>query len=224
MTRRPPAVADFARPQTAQAAVLAELRSRILTGALPPGTALRQEELSAQLGVSRVPIREALRMLEAEGHVTYAAHRGYRVVELRIEDLEEIYHLRGLIEDDLIRNSIGSWSDDDVAEMRAAFEHLSRVEAAAEPDPVELAAANRRFHSAILRPTPRTERILATLWDASEAHRARWFAAAENVERGAHEHARAMAAAEARDADALVRILAAHRAGAIAALRPLLAP
>ncbi len=216
-------MADFTRPPTAQAAVLAELRARILDGRLPPGAALRQEELSTQLGVSRVPVREALRMLEAEGHVTYAAHRGYRVVHLEIADLEEIYHLRALIEDDLIRRTARAWSDDDLATIRHAFGELSRIESAIDPDPLALAAANRRFHAAILRPGPRTERILATLWDASEAHRARWFASPENVARGAHEHARALAAVQAGDAEALVAILAEHRAGAIAALRPLLA-
>lgn len=217
-------MASFARPQTAQAAVLAELRSWILNGTLPPGTALRQEELSSQLGVSRVPVREALRMLEAEGHVSYEPHRGYRVVELHIEDLEEIYHLRALIEDDLIRRAVRTWTEQDIARIGAAYADLARIEADPDPDPIRLAAANRRFHAAVLSPTPRAERILATLWDASEAHRARWFAASENIERGALEHAAAMAAVRRRDAPALIRILSEHRAGAIAALRPLLAP
>ncbi len=63
-----------------------------------------------------------------------------------------------------------------------------------------MAAANRAFHWAILRPTPRAERILTTLWDASEVYRARWFAVSDNVARGAQEHARALAAVEAGDA------------------------
>lgn len=212
-------MADFTRPPTAQAAVLEELRARILTGELPPGSALRQEQLSTRLGVSRVPLREALRRLEAEGHVVYAAHRGYRVVELRIEDLEEIYHLRELIEDDLARRSMATLSVDDVATIRRAFHVLDRIEGTPSPDPVALAAANRSFHWSVLRPTPRSERILVTLWDASEAYRARWFAHPGNVTRGNAEHARAMAAVEAGDADTLVQVLADHRRSTIASLR-----
>lgn len=212
-------MAEFTRPPTAQAAVLGELRARILTGVLPPGSALRQDELSSQLGVSRVPLREALRMLEAEGHVVYAAHRGYRVAELRIEDLEEIYHLRELIEDDLARRSVATLSVDDVAAIRQAFDLLDRIEGTPSPDPVALAAANRAFHWAVLRPTPRAERILVTLWDASEAYRARWFAHPGNVASGGVEHARAMAAVEAGDAETLVRVLADHRGSTIASVR-----
>ena len=96
-------MADFQRPPTAQEAVLVEVRSRILRGDIAPGTPLRQEDLAASLGVSRVPVREALRILESEGHVTYIAHRGYRVAELDLDELAEIYHLRALIEDDLAR-------------------------------------------------------------------------------------------------------------------------
>lgn len=212
-------MADFHRPPTAQEAVLVELRSRILRGDPAPGTPLRQEDLAAELGVSRVPVREALRMLESEGHVTYVAHRGYRVAELDLDDLEEIYHLRGLIEDDLARRAVAERSPEHVTAVRTAHARLAAAERADPADAAETSAANRAFHWAILRPTPRAERILTTLWDASEVYRARWFALGDNVARGAHEHAEAVAAVTAWDADALVAILAAHRAGAISALR-----
>jgi len=210
-------MADFRRPPTAQEAVLVELRGRILRGDLAPGSPLRQEDLADSLGVSRVPVREALRMLESEGHVAYAAHRGYRVAELDLDDLEEIYHLRALIEDDLARRALDRGDPTHLAGVRSAHMHLATAEASG--DPTAMAGANRAFHWAILRPPPRADRILTTLWDASEVYRARWFALSENIARGAHEHARALAAVEAGDADALVLVLAEHRAGAISALR-----
>jgi DNA-binding GntR family transcriptional regulator len=216
-------MADFRRPPTAQEAVLVEVRARILRGDLAPGTAVRQEDLAASLGVSRVPVREALRMLESEGHVTYTPHRGYRVTALDIDELEEIYHLRALIEDDLARRALALRDPDHVASVRAAHARLALAEAPGAGDPATLAAANRAFHWAILRPTPRAERILTTLWDASEVYRARWFARGDNVARGAHEHARALAAVEACDADAVVAVLAEHRSGAVSALRAQLA-
>ncbi len=214
-------MADFQRPPTAQEAVLVELRGRILRGDLAPGSPLRQEDLADSLGVSRVPVREALRMLESEGHVVYAAHRGYRVAELDLDDLEEIYHLRALIEDDLARRAVDRGDPTHLEGVRSAHRHLAAAEAAG--DPAAIAGANRAFHWAILVPPPRADRILTTLWDASEVYRARWFALPENIAQGAHEHARALAAVEAGDADMLVVVLAEHRAGAISALRAQLA-
>jgi DNA-binding GntR family transcriptional regulator len=216
-------VSDFRRPPTAQEAVLVEVRARILRGDIAPGTPVRQEDLAASLGVSRVPVREALRMLESEGHVTYIPHRGYRVTELDLDELEEIYHLRALIEDDLARRALAGNDPEHVAAVRTAHARLVAVERADPTDPLTMAAANRAFHWVILRPTPRAERILTTLWDASEVYRARWFAHGENVARGAQEHARALAAVEAGDADALVTVLGQHRAGAVSALRAQLA-
>lgn len=212
-------MADFQRPPTAQEAVLVELRGRILSGAIPPGSPLRQEDLATSLGVSRVPVREALRMLESEGHVTYLAHRGYRVAELDLADLEELYRLRALIEDDLVRRALTNPDPDHAGCIREAHARLAVAEAARPADPASIATANRAFHWAILRPTPRAERILTTLWDASEVYRARWFALSDNVARGAREHAHALAAAEAGDVEALVAILGEHRRAAISALR-----
>lgn len=216
------AMAEFHRPATAQAAVLAELRARILSGALAPGIALRQDDLAAELGVSRVPLREALRILESEGHVTYAAHRGYRVADLSLADLTEIYRLRAVIEDDLARASVTTLSEGDLVALGAAHDQLAALERLPDPDLALLAAANRAFHWAILRPGPRAHRLLTTLWDASDAYRAHWFAARTNVERGAREHAQLVAAAKHRDAAAVVRLLDEHRSGAVAALREVL--
>ena len=215
-------MAEFHRPTTAQAAVLAELRARILSGALAPGVALRQDDLAADLGVSRVPLREALRILESEGHVTYTAHRGYRVVELSLADLTEIYRLRTVIEDDLARASVAALAEGDLVALTTAHDRLAGLERLPDPDRAALAAANRAFHWAILRPGPRAHRVLATLWDASDAYRAHWFAARSNIERGAREHAQLLAAAHHRDGEAVVRLLDAHRAGAVAALRDVL--
>ncbi len=222
-------MSDFVRPRTAQAAVLDELRARILRGDIAPGGSLRQEDLAASLGVSRVPVREALRMLEAEGHVAYTAHRGYRVVEVSRADLEEIYHLRAVLEDDLAILAVADTRGTDLARVRDAFAELAAAEAALHAPGAPgvapqsaLAAANRAFHWAVLRPGPRSDRILTTLWDSSDVYRARWFADPENIARGSQDHRAILAAVEQRDAGALIAASSAHRARAIAALLPLL--
>ena len=251
---------EFQRPPTAQEAVLVELRARILRGDLTAGTPLRQEDLASSLGVSRVPVREALRMLESEGHVRYAPHRGYRVAELGAEDLAETYRLRALIEDDLARRSIATMTPEALAHLEVAHRALAALEGAATASPVSasppqasaspvsapppaaagaigsaeartssstsptvvsspsLAQANRAFHWAILRPGPRADRILTTLWDTSDAYRARWFADPANITRGAHDHEAILTAVRAEDPDSVVTLLSAHREAAVQAL------
>ncbi len=215
--RRTP-MADFTRPPTAQGAVLAELRSRILSGTLPAGSALRQEELSAQLGVSRVPVREALRMLEVGGPRHLRAHRGYRVVELRIEDLEEIYHLRGLIEDDLVRRAVGTWSEDDLTRdprgIRGPQPHRGRTRprpARARRGQPPVPLGDPATHPADRADTGHPLGCLRGAIAPTGSPSRRTSCTGRRSTRDA------MAAVEDRDADALMRILAEHRAGAIAA-------
>ncbi len=200
-----------------------ELRARILRGDLGAGMPLRQEDLASSLGVSRVPVREALRMLESEGHVLYAPHRGYRVADWGIEDLAETYRLRALIEDDLARRSVTSMTPEDLAHVEVAHASLAECEGAAATVSSgrashALARANRAFHWSILRPGPRADRILTTLWDTSDAYRARWFADPTNVSRGARDHHAILTAVRAADVETVVTLLDAHRESAVQAL------
>ena len=93
---------SFRRPPTAQEAVLAELRRAIAAGELRPGEQVLQDALAERFGVSRVPLREALKILEGEGQVTYRPHRGYFVAELDLDDLREVYRIRDLLETEAI--------------------------------------------------------------------------------------------------------------------------
>jgi DNA-binding GntR family transcriptional regulator len=94
--------------------VLAALRELIGTGQLGPGQQIVQETLSATLGVSRVPIREALRVLEGEGQVVHFPNRGYFVADLSVEDLKEVYRIRALLEDEALRAAVPLLTDDDL--------------------------------------------------------------------------------------------------------------
>src|SRR5665647_3767585 len=138
----------FRRPPTAQEAVLGELRRFITTGRLRPGQKIIQDALSAQLGVSRVPLREALKILEGEGQVTYAAHRGYFVTELSLADLIEVYRIRDILETEAVTIAVPQMTAEDIHRLEGAERD---VRAAADiADVVAMTSANRRLHFAIL--------------------------------------------------------------------------
>ncbi|MBV8580386.1 MAG: GntR family transcriptional regulator [Candidatus Eremiobacteraeota bacterium] len=126
--------------------VLAELRGAILAGLHPPGSRLRQVELAEQYRTSRIPLREALRTLEAEGLVTSEANRGATVAPLDAQDLSELYVFRLALERVTaraaaarrvdLRPRVAAWR----AEARAALRQ-GRIE--------PLIAADAAFHMAI---------------------------------------------------------------------------
>lgn len=210
------------RPPTVPAFVLGELRRLIAVGDLVPGQPLRQEDLAERLGVSRVPVREALNTLESEGHVVHEPHRGYRVTELSLADLLEVYRLRQLLEAEAVRATIALGSTRVLADLRAAGAEVERANAAG--DLLAMNEANRRFHFVLVISAglPRLERILRALWDATEAYRRLYYEESGNRERVEHEHAQIVAAFAAGDAELVIRLLDEHRGHATTALGALL--
>lgn len=91
-----------------------EIRDRILSGFYPPGFQLRQDGLAGELGMSRIPVREALVLLESEGLVKILPHRGAVVVELSAEEIEELYNMRLLLEPFLFARSAPHLTADDL--------------------------------------------------------------------------------------------------------------
>ena len=87
------------------------LRGLILSGKLPPGTPLRLNQLASRLGMSVMPVREALRALEAERLVTFRAHHGATVTELSAEDVEEAYAVREALEGLAARDGVRNLTD-----------------------------------------------------------------------------------------------------------------
>jgi DNA-binding GntR family transcriptional regulator len=92
--------------QTVTQVVTEQIRRKILSGDLAAGSVLRQDAIAADYTVSRIPVREALRQLEAEGLVTFYAHRGAVVSSLSAQDLDELFELRILIEPKLLLDAV----------------------------------------------------------------------------------------------------------------------
>ncbi|CAM5269322.1 GntR family transcriptional regulator [Streptomyces tanashiensis] len=210
------------RPQTAQQFVLEELRRAITSGELRPGGPIRQEALAARFEVSRVPLREALKALEAEGLVVHHVHRGYFVAELSLDDLEEIYRIRELLETEAVRMAV-RWPPDGLV---GTLERIQReVERAAEEgDVTGMAAANRLFHFTLIEASgmPRLVRLITTLWDSTDAYRSLYYTGPTHRKQAVREHRAVISALRQGDEEATVRWLDEHRAHAVAALREVL--
>lgn len=214
--------ATFRRPPTAQEAVLTEVRRLIATGRMRPGEQIVQEALALQLGVSRVPLREALKILEGEGQVTYVAHRGYSVALLSLADLLEVYRMREILEAEAVSIAIPLMTSEDMDRFEEAALDVERASATA--DLAAMAKANRRFHATLIEACalPRLVRTIRQLWDATEVYRAVYYADGSNRARVLDEHSQMVAAVKAGDVEQTLTMLGVHRQHAIAALRPVL--
>ncbi|APE19821.1 MULTISPECIES: GntR family transcriptional regulator [Streptomyces] len=210
------------RPQTAQQFVLEELRRAITSGELRPGGQIRQDALAARFEVSRVPLREALKALEAEGLVVHHIHRGYFVAELSLADLEEIYRIRELLETEAVRLAVRRLPDGIVATLEGIQREVER--AAEEGDVTAMAAANRLFHFTLIEASgmPRLVRLITTLWDSTDAYRALYYAEDPHRKQAVREHRAVISSLRQGDEEATVRWLDEHRAHAVAALREVL--
>ena len=208
----------FTKPPTAQEAVLAEMRRLLVTGELAPGTPIRQEALADRLGVSRVPVREALKVLEGEGHVGYSAHRGYVVAELSVEDLVEVYRLRELLEAEAIRVAVPKLTPTDLEAIELAAADVTA--AGLRADLADVTTANRAFHFLLFDAAglPRLSRTLRQLWDATDVYRSVYFAAPANRSRVNDEHDELIAALRLGDVRAAIAAQASHRAHSVEAV------
>lgn len=205
-------------PATAQQHAVESLRSMIVSGALRPAQRVNQDQLAASVGLSVAPVREALRVLEQEGQVTYRPRRGYFVTELRVDDLKEIYELRQVLEERAARSALPTLDED--ARERISLAAKDCYDAAAADDVIGELDANRRFHFAILASPdqPHTMRHIRLLWESTEAYRALYYNSPQERRRSIAAHDQIMAAIHDGDADRLVAELDAHRERALAVL------
>ena len=135
------------------------LRAAILDGRLPCGTALRQQDLADLFGVSRMPVREALRQLEAQELLSVTAHKGAVVAALIQGDATETYELRILLETEAMRQSIALLTPTDHARAAGYIEELET-----QHDYTEIGRLNRLFHMVLYCKAP-NQRLLRLVED-----------------------------------------------------------
>ena len=152
--------------KTAVELVLDELRARILSGQIPPGAALRQEALADELGVSRIPLREAIRLLSSEGLVDVVPHSGAYVSMLSLDEVQEFFDLRQRLEPWLLHEAVGQIDD-------AALDAAESIVATMDTVGVEhWGELNWQLHELLYRPAgrPAAVSIVRALHEKSERY------------------------------------------------------
>lgn len=140
------------------------LRERIISGVYPRGSRLKQAEIAEQLQLSITPVREALKLLEAEGYVEGGSYRGARVVPFDEAASNEILQLRLMLESQLVRSAIEKITTDDIDELRALANEFEQ--AFASGDRATARGVNYRFHRRLydIAEMPQTLHFVQILW------------------------------------------------------------
>ncbi len=184
------------------------LRAGIVNGALPGGMQLKQDEISAALNVSHIPVREALRQLEAQHLVTIHANRGATVTELSREMLINCMKVRAAISIAMLREAIPHMVEEDFAALDAILDEQRKVS-----DTLASEKLNIRFHEVL---TAKANNPIADmLMEIIQANinrylRSGFYGDAAEREVSVVEHENILAACKAGDADEAVKLLQAH--------------
>jgi len=195
--------------------VYSGIRERILSGELARGARVHQEDVAAELGVSRTPVREALRRLAAEGLIEMRTNRGARVTDLEPADMRQPYEARLVVEPGAARLAAQRHADDGQARMRRAVAAQRQVV----PDVARSFASNREFHIALVEASGNAFllQFVEHLWVA-RIGAAIYERQAETPERmlaDADEHEQILEAIEAGDARAAESLTRRHIADAM---------
>lgn len=206
------------RRETAQQVVLDHVRQLISTGTLKPNDRIRQEQLAEELATSVVPVREALKILEAEGMVQYVPHRGYSVTRLSLPELTETYLARRLLEDEVVRLGAPKLTADDFSALEQAMDAMEKAGDAG--DIGAMIEANKTFHFLIFAAAqmPLMANYIRMLWQSTDAYRAFYYGEGAARDRVHAEHRRIVEALRDGDVERAIAELHQHREHAVKAL------
>ncbi|GAA1991105.1 GntR family transcriptional regulator [Amycolatopsis minnesotensis] len=190
------------------------IREAIFSGAYAPGVPLREVDLSGVLQVSRGPVREALRVLEREGLVHCAWHRGTTVTTLSAEDVAELDSLRGALEDLAVRQVVATASDEELDAVEKAADLMGRA-----GDEHEMVRLDIAFHDAVFAAAG--HRRLMDAWQAMRCQVHLFLLTRINRSKDGYlsgipdEHRELLDALRSRDVEAALGLFAAHRRRAV---------
>jgi DNA-binding GntR family transcriptional regulator len=198
--------ADASRKyRTTQAMVAAGLREAILSGTVIGGEQLRQAEIAKSFGVSRIPVREALRQLEGEGLVTFYPHRGALVTKLSYEEVREMADIRVALESLAIRRAIPNLAEHDLKHAGGILDTIDN-----EPDPIlRWGELNWDFHRTLYAPAnrPRLLALIKTYHDSFERYLRIHLALTDYKGMAQEEHRQLLEMCRQKDVESAVSLL-----------------
>jgi len=201
-------------------AAVEALRSMIVSGRAPPGALLREKELCAEMGISRTPLREAIRTLASEGLVKLSPNRSALVADLDVTETRSLYETIGHLEALGARLACERASDDEIRDIHAL--HHRMLSFYYENDFANYLDRNREIHRRIVE-TARNS-ALFELWSilAPRVERARSLTKLypERWKAAVSEHEEMIAALSARDGDKLAGLMSQHYLNGLSVLRP----
>lgn len=196
------------------------LRMKVAHGDLLPGEQIRQQEMAEELGISRVPLREALNVLADQGLLLHRPNQGYFVTKRAPSELAQISRMLQLLEDELLRSI--QWPDAcRFAQIKALNEEMHRV--AQSEDWVPLIRLNREFHIQIFDLSPHKLILeeVKRLWTLADIFIATKFSGRAARVRTCAEHDAIIDSLQLRDHDACIQVMRQHRASTVAGLEPI---
>jgi DNA-binding GntR family transcriptional regulator len=195
-------------PRALYQEVAERLRQQIFARQLQPGSWIDEQKLAAEYGISRTPLREALKVLAVEGLVTMKVRRGAYVTEMSTDDVAQVYHLLGLLEADAAGEVARQANAGQLAELRQLHERLEKQ--AKNRD--TFFATNEAFHMKLLEVAGNRWRrqIVEDLRKVMKLNRHHSLFRQGRIASSLAEHRELMAAIEARDARAATRLMRTH--------------
>lgn len=188
------------------------LRQRIFQRALEPGSWIDEMKLAEEYGISRTPLREALKVLAAEGLVTMKVRRGAYVTEVSEKDLTDVYHLLSLLESDAAGVVALRATDSEMRELQALQDELESAAAPGKVDREHFFAVNERFHMRLLAIADNRwrDQMVADLRKVMKLNRHNSLLKAGRIGESLTEHRAIMAALLARDGEAATARMQDH--------------
>ncbi len=196
--------------RTLSSAIVERLRQEILNGTHASGAQLRQDALAGTYGVSRIPVREALFQLEAEGLVQIVPHKGAIVTTLSPEEVNDVFDLRALLEPRLFRHSIRALTEENFVlldEIQLKFSTAIRAK-----DLLAWGKLNAELHTALYARAqlPQTSSIVSGLLQKSDRYTRVQLSSPAAMKRAEREHAELIALCKKRKVDAACKLLSQH--------------
>jgi DNA-binding GntR family transcriptional regulator len=208
----PPMSAVSLSPHALYEEVAELIRERIFKRELEPGSWIDELKIAEHYGISRTPLREALKVLAAEGLVTMKVRRGAYVTEVNEKDLADVYHLLSLLESDAASVVATQASAAQLAELQALHKELEAAASPARQDREAFFEINERFHMRLLEIADNRWRMqmVADLRKVMKLNRHHSLFKSGRIDESLKEHQAIMAALSARDSAATLQRMQAH--------------